>query len=160
MNHQVSVAGNAGMSELPLMETIQSRFGEISVDLSKAIAFPKGLLGLPDKSNYILANFPSEKMQQFKILQSLDESALAFIALPLEIHNAILSLDDIRAACNELQIAEANLAMLLIVSVHRSPGQVKLSVNARAPLLVDVERRVGIQHVFQSDSYKVQHMLS
>lgn len=141
------------------MQTIASRFGEITVDPSRAVSFPRGLLGLPDKARYIAANFPGEKMQQFKVLQSLEDTSLAFITLPLDVQNGIIAIADVRAACAELQIAEGNLAMLLIVSVHRSPGQVKLSVNARAPLFIDVERRVGVQHVFQSDAYKVQHML-
>lgn len=144
---------------MPIMETVQSRFGEISIDTSKAIAFPRGLLGLPDKANFVVANFPSEKMQQFKVLQSLDDASLAFITLPLDLQNPVIAVADLRAACAELQIEESALAVLLVVSVHRSPEQVKLSVNARAPLLIDANRRTGVQYVFQTDAYKVQHML-
>lgn len=154
LNPQAAAEGGS-----PSTETIQSRFGEITVDTSRSIAFPRGLLGLPEKANFVVANFPSQKMQQFKVLQSLDEPALSFITLPVDIQNPIISLTDLRTACTELQIAEADLAVLLIVSVHRSPDQVKLSVNARAPLLLDANKRVGVQYVFQSDAYKVQHML-
>jgi len=140
-------------------EIIKSRFGDISVEAGKAISFPRGLLGMPDRFNFILANFPSPKMQQFKLLQSLDDAALSFITLPLDVQNAIISSADIANACRDLQITEQNLALLLIVSVHRTPDQVKLSVNARAPIMIDAERRTGVQYVFQNDEYKVQHML-
>lgn len=156
------ISQHASATEAPIsvaMETIESRFGAIHIDGSKAVAFPRGLLGLPDKANFVIANFPSEKMAQFKILQSLDDVALSFITLPLDAQNGIISANDITAACEELQIAASDLAMLLIVSVHRMPEQVKLSVNARAPLFIDVTRRSGVQYVFQSDVYKVQHML-
>lgn len=150
---QVDPAGNA------MVEVIKSRFGEITVSLDKAVQFPRGLLGMPDKCRYALAAFPNPKMQQFALLQSLDEAELSFITLPLEMENSIVAAEDIRAAIRDLQIAESNLAILLVVSVHRGFDQTRLSVNARAPLLIDVERRLGVQYVFPQDHYKVQHML-
>ena len=138
--------------------SIKTRFGEVMVDTTKAVLFPRGLLGMPDKPRYAITSFPSAKMAQFKLLQSLDDHNLSFITLPLEVENSIISAADIRATAADMQIKEENLAVLLIVSVHRSPDQVKLSVNARAPIFIDAERRIGVQHVFQNDSYKVQHM--
>jgi len=140
-------------------DTIQSRFGEISVDVSRAISFPRGLLGMPDKSNFVLTNFNSQKMEQFKLLQSLDETQLSFITLPLALKNNIIAAEDIQQAATDLQIAPDDLVILLIVSVHRSPGSVKLSVNSRAPLFLDVKHKFGTQYVFQNDSYKVQHSI-
>ena len=140
-------------------EVIQSRFGEISVDASRSITFPRGLLGMPDKSNFVLTNFTSQKMEQFKLLQSLDELQLSFITLPLDLNNDIISTADIRGAADDLEIAYDDLVALLIVSVHRSPDSVRLSVNARAPLFLDVKQKLGMQFVFPNDSYKVQHML-
>lgn len=148
-----------GSADSEAARTITSRFGEITVDVSKAVLFPRGLLGLPDKLNFALASFPSEKMQQFMLLQSLDEHALSFITLPVALENPIIVAADIQGVARELQISEANLGMLLIVSVHRQPGQVKLSVNARAPIFIDTQQKLGVQYVFQHDRYNVQHML-
>lgn len=151
---QASFPGAAGTTE-----TIQSRFGEIAVDPGKAVVFPQGLLGLPDKLHFALAGFPSDKMKQFMLLQSLDEIALSFITLPMPVDNPIIAAADIHEVAREMGIAESNLGLLLIVSVHRKPAEVKLSVNARAPIFIDTERRLGVQHVFQHDKYNVQHML-
>lgn len=140
-------------------ETIQSRFGEIAVDISRAISFPRGLLGMPDKSNFVLTSFNSQKMEQFKLLQSLDETQLSFITLPVAVKNNIIDAQDIYDAADNLQIAHDDLVVLLIVSVHRSPGSVKLSVNSRAPLFLDVKHKFGTQYVFQNDAYKVQHSI-
>jgi flagellar assembly factor FliW len=142
-----------------MMETIKSRFGEITVDTSKAFVFARGLLGMPEKAHFVLANFPNPKMQQFMLLQSLDDATLSFITLPLDLKNGIIAYEDLSTACRDLQISEANVAVLLITTVHRGLDQVKLSVNTRAPLLIDAQRKVGAQYVFQQDSYKVQHML-
>lgn len=140
-------------------DTIKSRFGEISIDMSRAISFPRGLLGMPDKAHFVVTNFNSPKMEQFKLLQSLDEHQLSFITLPVTLNNNIIAAADMRAASEELGIKDEDLVVLLIVSVHRSPDSVKLSVNSRAPLFLDVKQKLGIQYVFQNDSYKVQHML-
>jgi flagellar assembly factor FliW len=142
-----------------MMEVFKTRFGDITVDTNKSFLFPRGLLGMPDKRAFVLSQFPNAKMEQFMLLQSVDEKNLSFITLPLEGSNAIITPGDLKMACRDLQIEEKNLAMLLIVSVHRGLSDVKLSVNARAPLIIDVERRVGAQYVFQQESYKVQHML-
>jgi flagellar assembly factor FliW len=146
-------------SSAATMETIKSRFGDISVDTGKALLFPRGLLGLPDKFHFVVANFPNPNMQQFTLLQSLDDKALAFITLPIQMQNAIIIHADLQVACRDLQIDETNAVILLVVTVHRGLEQVKLSVNARAPLLIDAERKTGAQYVFQQDNYKVQHML-
>ncbi len=155
---QPAFASGTGSPDATAMISIKTRFGEVIVDTTKAVLFPRGLLGMPDKPRYAISSFPSPKMAQFKLLQSLDDHNLSFITLPLEIENSIIAASDIRATAADMQIKEENLAVLLIVSVHRSPDQVKLSVNARAPIFIDAERKIGVQHVFQNDTYKVQHM--
>jgi len=75
------------------------------------------------------------------------------------VKNNIIDAQDIYDAADNLQIAHDDLVVLLIVSVHRSPGSVKLSVNSRAPLFLDVKHKFGTQYVFQNDAYKVQHSI-
>lgn len=159
MLSQSAVSFGKPATPVTFPEIVQSRFGEITVDASRSIVFPRGLLGMPDKANFVLTNFNSQKMEQFKLLQSLDEQQLSFITLPLDLNNAIISVADIRGAADDLEISYDDLVVLLIVSVHRSPDSVRLSVNARAPLFLDVKQKLGMQFVFPSDSYKVQHML-
>lgn len=159
MLNQSSLLSQANPSGGAVTEVIKSRFGEITVSSDKALMFPRGLLGMPDKLRFALAGFPNPKMQQFMIMQSLDDGELAFMTLPLEMENRIVKAEDIKTAAHDLQIKDESLAVLLIVSVHRGMEQIKLSVNARAPLLIDVERKTGVQYVFSHDHYKVQHML-
>jgi flagellar assembly factor FliW len=159
MLHQAERSTEVIASGITMMETISSRFGDITVDTGKAVTFPRGLLGMPDKCRFVLASFPNPKMQQFTLLQSLDDHSLSFITLPLDLRNTIIAEADLKTACRDLQIPESSLVLLLIVSVHRGGDQVKLSVNARAPLLIDAARKAGVQYVFQQDYYKVQHML-
>lgn len=141
------------------METLKTRFGDVTIDTSKVILFARGLLGMPDKHQFVITNFPNPKMQQFMLFQSVDDSNLSFITLPLDMKNNIISGTDMSTACRDLQFSESSAAVLLIVNVHRSLDEVKLSVNARAPLIIDADRRIGTQYVFPQDTYNVQHML-
>jgi flagellar assembly factor FliW len=141
-------------------EVIKSRFGDIVIDTRNMLVFPKGLLGMPTAQRFILANFPSEKMAQFKLLQCLDDLMLSFIALPLSPDNAIIRYDDAVQVCRSLSITPENLIMLLIVCVHRGLEGTRLSVNARAPVFIDSRLKAGTQYVFPQDHYKVQHFIT
>src|SRR5579872_96912 len=94
---QATVISDHTLASGDSREIIQSRFGEITIDTRKALVFPKGLLGLPQARHFALANFPNEKMQQFKLLQCLDNTSLSFIALPLALENPLLKRQDVLA---------------------------------------------------------------
>lgn len=141
-------------------EVIDTRFGKIALRKDAPIIFPRGLLGMPDKFHFFLTDFPNEKLSKFKLLQNLDDYSLSFITLPLDIHNGIMTIEDIALACQDLDIKMENLALLLIVSVHRTASGGSLSVNARAPLFIDSAARLAAQYVFPTDKYKVQHIIS
>lgn len=153
------VVGILGEDEGTVVRTFASRFGEVMIDISKAITFPRGLLGMPDRHLYALAEFPSTNMQQFKLLQSLDDSTLSFITLPIEVQGGFVEEQDILQVANNLGIALSDLAVLLIVSVHRTPEGTRISVNTRAPIFIDAATRKGVQFVFHNDKYKVQQYL-
>ena len=117
-------------------------------------------LPLAPSKNFALVDFPTEKLSQFKLLQCLDDKNLSFITLPLAVENQVVERGDIEKAATDIGMDSANMAILLIVSVHRTPTEVKISVNARAPLMVDVSSRHAMQYVFQHSRYKVQQPLS
>ncbi len=141
-------------------EMVDTRFGKVTIYRKNPIVFPNGLLGLPDKFEYCLTKFPSEKLARFKLLQSLDDNELSFITLPTDLDNAVIDKADILTACKDLDISPDDLTLLLIVTVHRAASNIRLSVNARAPLFVHTHRRVANQYVFHSNKYQIQHMVT
>lgn len=154
-----SASENSTPTSTPALEVLETRFGVIEIDRANAITFEHGLLGVPNSKQFVLVDFPSNKLQQFRLLQSLDDKNLSFITLPLDIENSIIEKADIEKACTDIGIAPQNLAVLLIVSVHRTPTQLNITVNARAPLVIDVGSRHAMQYVFQHSRYKVQQPL-
>lgn len=158
--HQASVISDHTLAGEGTREVVRSRFGEIVIDTRKSLYFTKGMLGMPHLQRYVLASLPNPKMQQFKLLQCLDDLSLSFIALPLPLDNAIIRREDAEAACREIGIAPDDLVLLLVVCVHRAAEATRLSVNARAPVFIDAQRKTGAQYVFTQDIYKVQHFIN
>ncbi len=144
----------------PDSEVIDTRFGKVTIHRVNPISFPKGLLGIPDRNAFCLTELPSKKLARFKLLQSLDDKELSFITLPADASNSIVDKSDVLQTCADLKISEADLAMLFVVSVHRRPGAVQLSVNARAPIFMDAKKRTATQHVFNTNKYAIQHMIT
>ena len=142
------------------VEAIDTRFGRVEISKAQSILFPTGLLGLPDRMHFGLTNFPSPKMARFKLLQSLEDPALSFITLPIDLQNIIIDRADIEQATRDLEIPVENLACLLIVTVSRDTGVAQLSVNARAPLFIHAGRRVAGQYVFSHNKYDIRHPLT
>lgn len=155
-------AVNAGLMTSAHAEQLEidSRFGRITVNPAQAIYFPTGLLGMPGKMRFCLARFPSPKYERFSILQSVDDHSLAFITLPLDVENPIIEREDLAQAATDLSLPLDDILPLLIVSVHRDSGTARLSVNARAPLLVRVSLKVAAQYVFPHTKYEIRQPLT
>lgn len=141
-------------------EQMETRFGKVTVYRRNPIIFPNGVLGMPDKFQFCLTDFPIEKLARFKLLQSLEDAQLSFITLPLDIDNTVVERADLEQAARDLEIPLDQMAVLLIVSVHRETTGIKMSVNARAPILMHVARRVAQQYVFGSSKYDIRHLIT
>lgn len=144
----------------PLPDMVDSRFGRVKIDPRQQLHFSAGMLGMPGRVHYCLTRFPSEKMARFKLLQSLDEPTLSFITLPVEHVNPIIGRDDLELAAKDMGIPMAELAVLLVVTVHRELTGVRLSVNARAPVLIHTAQRSGTQYVFSHTRYQIRQALT
>ena len=155
-----AVIGQAFAASLAETEELDTRFGRVAVSSRQAIHFPTGMLGIPDKFTFCLTHFPSQKMARFKMLQSLDDAALSFITLPVDITNPIIERTDLEHAAHDLNIPVHDLAVLLVVTVHRDSGVAKLSANARAPILIHLSRRVAAQYVFPHTKYLIRQPLT
>jgi flagellar assembly factor FliW len=148
------------MPETNQAELMQTRFGEVQVYRQQPLIFTNGVLGMPDRNQFCLTHFPSPKMQRFKLLQSLEDSSLSFITLPVDLQNPIIERADLEHAARDLEIPLEQLAVLLVVSVHRGAEGVRLSVNARAPMLLHSSKRLAAQYVFPHTKYDIRKIIT
>jgi flagellar assembly factor FliW len=135
-----------------------TRFGALAFDPDRIILFPRGLLGFADQHHYMLADIPGNGAV-FKLLQSIDDADLSFVVLPLDRSEGPIAGPDLVAAGAGLEIEEAALAVLAIVTLRADAARVDFTVNLRAPLLIDTGRRLGYQHVLANDAYSLRHPL-
>src|SRR5690606_6839439 len=103
--------------------------------------------------DFALADLPNGKHPQFKALQCLTDPNLAFLVAPLASDSQAIDPADVGEACEALSIAHEDLAILLIVTVRRDDDGSHVSVNLRAPVMVDTRQRVARQYVLPNNKY-------
>jgi flagellar assembly factor FliW len=138
---------------------IESRFGTLTIRPQSTLLFPQGLLGFGDCRDFALAELPNGKQPQFKALQCLTDPSLSFLVAPLPSESPAIDRSDVEEACQSLSIAAEDLAIVLIVTVRRDDDGAHVSVNLRAPVLIDTRRRVARQYVLPNNKYEIRHKL-
>ena len=154
--HQAAAAPTFEAGALSPM--IQTRFGAVELDPERIVTFPAGPLGFADRCRFILVDAPDPR-SMLKLLQCLDDPELAFLVMPLEPDGGPVSADDLLAACQSRGLDWASLAVLGIVTARLEPEGTRFTVNLKAPLLIDTNRRAGCQHVLASDRYRIREPL-
>ena len=139
--------------------TVETSFGAMEFDRAHSIRLASGVIGFPDRSEFGLANLPDPRFEKFKLLQSLDDTDLSFLVLPLEFLPDAIDPADREEVVEALSIEASKAAFLLIVTVRKAADGVKLSVNLRAPVVIDTTDRRGRQVVLSNSAYPVRHML-
>lgn len=138
--------------------SIATRFGPLVLDPVRLITLPSGLLGFADCQHFALADLP-DPQGPLKLLQSVDEPELAFLALPIDPSTGPIARGDLDLACRALGFDWSVLAVLGLVTVRPEGDSVHFSINLKAPLLIDTRRQIGRQHVFAGEAYPLRYDL-
>ncbi len=139
---------------------VDTRFGRLEFDPAQSIAMPRGMMGFPEHKVFALTSVPDPRVQNFMLLQSLTDSGLSFLALPLSLESGILEIRDIEMARQDLGIASEDFAAIVIVSIRNVGGNAQTTVNLRAPVFLDARHRTGWQYVLSNGAYNVRHVLT
>lgn len=140
---------------------VENRFGRFQFDRQNAIIMPRGLPGFPHEHEFALANLPDPRLENVKLLQSLQDPTLSFLVAPLNVEASMLDPKDVAAALAEHSIAQEDAALLLIITVRNDPDTgVQITANMRAPLIIDTASRTAHQHVFTNEKYPIRHPLN
>ncbi|MBX2832573.1 MAG: flagellar assembly protein FliW [Rhodospirillales bacterium] len=132
---------------VPTAVKLSTLFGEREFSWDKAIYFPAGLKGFPDHNVFALTSFPGEQGSAFILMQCLTEPELAFIVAPYNLDSNTIKPEHLEQAFNIHGIKKNDGAVLLIVTLHKpEDGDVIMSVNLRAPIIIDTARQSAYQH--------------
>ncbi|MEX2453345.1 MAG: flagellar assembly protein FliW [Rhodospirillaceae bacterium] len=139
---------------------IETRFGPMEFPGSQALFMPRGILGFAEHRNFGIAYLPNRFIDRLMLLQSLSSPETSFLLLPLGIDDGIIAQDDLVSACNTMNVAPDNAVVAVIVTIRDAGGQPQVTVNLRAPILLDSETRTGWQYVLPNSKYSVRHTLA
>jgi len=136
------------------MKVETTRFGQIEVDGSRLIKFPKGLLGFPDNQEYALVQTNDEG--NFFWLQSVDRPELAFVVC-----DPLLFVPDFQVPVKPDDLERISIKSMddvqVLIVVNKN-GQT-LTGNLQGPLIINVVNHQGRQLVLSEKKYSTRHPL-
>lgn len=129
-------------------------FGEIEIDELKKITFPQGIVGFPDLKDFLLIH-DSDSKGSIRWLQSVQEPAFAMPVIdPLLVkpdYNPSIE-DELLKPLGEL--AEDDTLVLVTITV---PAEIEnMTVNLKAPIVINGENRMAAQLIIDDDQYLVK----
>lgn len=136
------------------MKIITKLFDEIEVDEDKLINFPQGIIGFPDLKDFLLVH-DSESEGGIRWMQSIQEPAFAMPVIdPLIVmpdYNPNIE-DDLLIPLGSIN--EENTLVLVTITV---PHEIeKMTVNLKAPIVINGENRKANQIIVEDDKYEVK----
>ena len=136
------------------MKITTKLFNEIEVDESKIINFPQGIVGFPDLKDFLLIH-DEEKKNGIKWLQSIQEPAFAMPVIdPLTVkpdYNPSIE-DELFKPIGK--ITPDNMLVLVTITVPREIE--KMTVNLKAPIVVNIDTCKANQMIVDDESYLVK----
>ncbi len=131
-----------------------TRFGDIEIDEKDVIMLPAGIIGFPELKQYVLLDHDQES--PFKWLQSLEDSAIAFVMI-----NPLLFKPDYLVEVNEAEVAdlaiesEEEAVVSVIITMPSDPQ--KMTANLKAPVIFNLKNRRGRQIILNNSEYTTRH---
>ena len=136
------------------MKIITKLFGEIDVDEEKLINFPQGIIAFPELTDFLLVH-DSESEGGIRWMQSIQEPAFAMPVIdPLIVmpdYNPCIE-DDLLGPLGDVK--EENTLVLVTITV---PHEIeKMTVNLKAPMIINGENRKANQIITDDEKYPVK----
>jgi len=119
-----------------------SRFGEVDVDETRIISFPKGLLGFPKYKQYVLIEAGEDSY--FWWLQSIELPDLAFVVTDPSMFVPTYKVPLKPEQMQEMGIGSLDEAQVFVIVNKRDQ---LLTGNLQGPLVIHCGKRVGEQLV-------------
>jgi flagellar assembly factor FliW len=132
-------------------------FGEIEIDESKIITFKEGIPSFEDLKRYIVL-YNGDETSPFRWLQCVDDGQLAFAVI-----NPFMILKNYDIEISEETVESLNIEsitdvmVLAIVVVPEDPN--KMTMNLKAPVIINTKNNSGMQVVLDTDMYSVRHYI-
>ena len=136
------------------MKLPTTRFGYIEIDESLVIMVTEGIPGFERLKRYAI--LPQDRNIPFWWFQSIEDGEVAFVVVDPYIikpdYNPVISEDDMRFLKME---RKKDMALMAIVTIKSNP--LAVSANLRAPIVVNLKRRLAKQIVLDDVIYPIHY---
>lgn len=151
----MSLAGNHEVSDatVPVRTLSSTAFGDLEIPEAAIIKFAAPLWGFADRTEYAL--LPAARAGLWW-LQSVTDPATVFILADPFVADAAYDIDLSEGDREQLALTGPDQAMgLVMLTLPGEPDGV-VTANFRAPLVFNVERRLGSQVVSRDESHALR----
>ena len=131
-------------------------FGEVEVEESGIVEFVKPILGFEDKKRFVLLEGIEDMI--FTFFQSVDEPQLCFLTIPpsMVVEEYDIDLDDETVKLIGIE-SPADVLLYNIVTVPENVQN--MSVNLKAPLIINLKNKKAAQEVLNNEEYSIRHKI-
>lgn len=136
---------------------INTRYhGEREYKENEIIYFKNGLPGFEDLKKFI--SFPIKENELFSVLHSIEDEEIGIVTVsPFEVDKEYkFKLED--EVINDLKISSPDdIIVAVTVTLHSKVENI--TVNMRAPIIININENLGEQIILDNDSYSIKHPL-
>lgn len=140
------------------MKIATKHFGEVDIDDSRIIEFEDGIFGFEDEKRFVVFTEEEESSTGLCWLQSISDETLA---MPLI--NPIFWFptyspevaDEMIEKIGELSEEDLNVFSVVVIADSIET----MTTNLKAPILVNIKTKKGIQVIAENDEYQIRHNL-
>lgn len=140
------------------MKIETARFGEINVNDSQMITFPKGIPSFEEFTRYALLPAEESEENPFYFLQSIQDKNLCFFLL-----DTLIYFKDYHVGVEDSDISDLRIddgKDVIVFTLITSKGSLKLATtNLKAPLIINFKRKLGKQIVLTQEQYLIRQPL-
>ena len=131
-------------------------FGDIEVDANKIITFDGGIIGFPELKRFMLIHDRENEKKHISWLQSIDEPDFAMPVIdPLKLvedYNPVVE-DELLSGLGKLSPEE----MLVLVTMTIPKDITKMTVNLKAPIIINAASLKAGQIIVDDEKYVVRY---
>ena len=131
------------------MEIKTRIFGDVTISDDKMISFPNGIVGFPDLKDFALIHDEEQGDQAgIRWMQSVQEPNFA-----MPVINPLVVKEDYNPMVDDelLAVIGAGENILVMTTITVPTDLSKMSVNLKAPFVINVDTRKAVQVVLEDD---------
>jgi flagellar assembly factor FliW len=131
-----------------------TRFGELTVEESKIMVMPEGMLGF-EETRFILLT--PQSLAPFCWFQAVDNPELAFVVVDTQSCITDYSVKLTAEEYEKLGLSDsAEVVFLAVVTMAADPFEI--TVNLQGPIAINPERMLAKQIVLEGGKYTTRHL--